>query len=333
LRPRIFVLALSLALAASSVAFAQRPPPGGGGGGGNTGSTATNKQKIDEAMPHFTRGVELYDENDFSNALIEFKRAYDIAQDYHVLFNVAQTYYQMQNYAGALDSFQRYLTQGGTAIARDRRLYVEKEVQKLAGRVAMVRITVNVANAEISVDDEKVGVSPLDHAVMVSQGKRKIAASVQGKPPASKVIEVAGGDSSTVDLDLEKDTPPPPPPPPPPPVVETRRRIPWAVWGITGGLFVAWGATGVIALVFSNVAQTKINTYPVTQGDISSAQDLAKGFALASDISLGCTVVAASVAFVLTLLAKPEPVESKPKPSFGANLYVSPFGATVLGHF
>lgn len=153
-------------------------------------------------MPHFQRGVELYDESDFSNALIEFRRAYDIAQDYHVLFNVAQTCYQLQSYAGALEAFQHYLSQGAAAIPKDRRAYVEKEVQKLAGRVAMVRVTVNVADAEIAVDDEKVGTSPLDHAVMVSQGKRKITATVQGKPAATKVIEVAGGDSTDVSLEI-----------------------------------------------------------------------------------------------------------------------------------
>lgn len=109
------------------------------------------------------------------------------------------------------------------------------------------------------------------------------------------------------------------------------RRIPWAVWGVTGGLFVVWGATGIIALVFSNVAQSKIATYPETQGDIASAQDAARGFALASDIALGCTVVSAGVALVMTLLAKPEPVEQQKGPS--AHFFIGPTGFAVTGRF
>jgi len=274
----------------------------------------TQKQKIEEATPHFQKGVELYDENDFPNALIEFRRAYEIAQDYHVLFNVSQTYYQLQNYAGALEAFQRYLVEGGANLPRDRRAYVEKEIQKLKGRVALVRVTVNVPGADILVDDEKVATSPLDHPLTVSAGKRKITAVIQGKPPSSQTIEIAGGDTTAVTLQLDTQstqttqttqttttttTAPP---------VETRRRIPWAAWGVAGGLFVVWGVTGITALVFSSTAQSKLNTYGSSASDIKSAENTAGAFALVSDISLGCTVVAAGVALVMTVLAKPEPV-------------------------
>ncbi len=286
----------------------------------------TSKQRIEEAMPHFRRAVDLYDENDFSGALIEFKRAYDIAQDYHVLFNLAQAYYQTQNYAGALESFQHYLDAGGGAIDNKRRAYVEGEIQKLKGRVAQVRITVSLANADIAVDDEKVGTSPLPSAIIVSQGRRKITATIAGKAVATKTIEVAGGDTTSVVLQFDSESTGGGAPLPPAPLIETRRHIPWIPWGVTGGLFVVWGATGVIALVFSSDAQTKVNTYGVTAGDIKGAQDAAKGFALTSDIALACTIVAAGVATVMTLLAKPEPVEKK-----GARVFFGPTG--VYGRF
>jgi hypothetical protein len=307
------------------------------------GQPRSQKQKIEEATPHFQKAVELYDENDFSNALIEFKRTYEISQDYHVLFNMAQTYYELQNYAGALDAFQRYLTEGGAAVARDRRAYVEKEIQKLKGRVARVTVTVNLPGADIAVDDEKVGTSPLASPLVVSQGKRKVSATIAGKPEASQTIEVAGGDSTAVTLQIETTanttstnttntntntttttTP-----------VETRRRVPWIAWGVAGGLFVVWVATGVTALVFSNDASSKLNTYGATADDIKSAQNNAGAFALVSDISLGCTVVAAGVATVMTLLAKPEPVEKNDYATHGisAHWVISPLGAGVFGTF
>ncbi len=309
---RLAFVALAALLSTSTVAHAQVPP-------------RNQKQKLEEALPHFQKGVELYDENDFSGALIEFKRAYDIAQDYHVLFNIAQTAYQVQNYAAALDAFQRYLDGAGSGIDRKRKSYVEGEIAKLKGRVAQVRVTVNVANADVLVDDEKVGTSPLDKPLVVSQGKRKITANVSGKPPVTKTIEIAGGDSTSVVLEVESEAPPPPPPPPPL-AVETRRRIPWWSWGVTGGLAVVWGATGVTALVFSSQAQSKIATYGVTKNDITSAQDSARTFALVSDIALGCTVAMAGVATVLTILAKPEPVEKHE-----AKIIATPLG--VFGTF
>lgn len=292
------------------------------------GPRTSQKQRMEEAQPHIQKAVELYDENDFANALIEFKRAYEIAQDWRFLFNVAQAAYQVSNYALALDSFQKYLSEGGAQVERKRRTFVEGEITKLKGRVAQVRITVNVPNADIAVDDEKVGVSPLPNAITVSAGKRKFTAMVTGKPIAIKSLEVAGGDSTQVSLEIESDEVKPPPPPPPP--VETRRRIPWLVWGVTAGLAVVWGATGVVALIFSNDAQSKINTYGVTKGDITGAQDAARSFALVSDIALGCTIVAAGVATVMTILAKPEPVE-KAHPI--AHFVLSPLGAGVYGSF
>src|SRR5208282_3492138 len=115
-------------------------------------------------------------------------------------------YYQLQNYAAALGTFERYLDEGGSALDKKRRTYVEGEMQRLHGRVAQLHVTVNVAQADILVDDEKVGTSPLDRAITISQGKRKITASVAGKPPVTKVVEVAGGDSVDVTLEVESES-------------------------------------------------------------------------------------------------------------------------------
>src|SRR5580765_7472005 len=120
-------LALVLAItffAVATPAFAQ------------VGPRTSQKQKMEEAQPHLQKAVELYDENDFANALIEFKRAYEIAGDWRFLFNIAQASYQVSNYALSLDSFQKYLSEGGAQVERRRRTFVEGEINKLKGRVA-----------------------------------------------------------------------------------------------------------------------------------------------------------------------------------------------------
>ena len=290
--------------------------------------------RMDEAKQHFNRGVDLYDDNDFTGALVEFKRAYEIAQDYHVLFNIAQTQYQVQNYAGALDAFQRYVEGGGSGVDAKRRAYVEKEIQKLRGRVATVKVTVNVPGADVLVDDEKVGTAPLDKPLTVSQGRRKITASASGKPPVSKTIEVAGGDSTSVDLQLESESSSAPPPPPPPPApVETHRKVPLVPWIVAGGLFVGAAVTGTLALVFKSEFDSKLNTYGVTAADINGTHDTAKAFAAASDIFSGCTLIAAGVALVMTLTATPTPVENPSRPQAKVRLLVGPGSLGVAGAF
>ncbi len=291
---------------------------------GTAHAAPPTKQQIEEAMPHFSKAVELYDENDFANALIEFKRAYEISTDYHVLFNVAQAYYQVQDYAGALDSFRQYLDEGGNNIAKDRRKYCDKEIKKLEGRVAQVTVHVNVDGADILVDDEKVGTSPLDKPLTVSQGRRKISISMTGRTPEEKVVEVAGGDTTTVDFnlpDLKKAIVPVTPPPP-----VTHRRIPWVAWGITGGLGVAAGVMGGVALAMAGDYASSVHA--------PDEGNPPKVVAAISDVLWGCTAVAAGVSLVLTLTAKPQADDkTPPPPAASAKLVVGPAGAWVTGKF
>src|SRR5438046_1076480 len=68
---------------------------------------------VNDAAKHFQRGVTMYTEADYRAALVEFRRAYEIAPNATVLYNIAQTYYQLQDYAGALVTFERYLAEAG----------------------------------------------------------------------------------------------------------------------------------------------------------------------------------------------------------------------------
>src|SRR5205823_3161495 len=71
------------------------------------------QNNMDEGRKHFQAGVQFYKEGDFRAALIEFKRAYESAPNYKVLYNLGQTNLELQDYAQALTSFQKYLTDGG----------------------------------------------------------------------------------------------------------------------------------------------------------------------------------------------------------------------------
>src|SRR5580698_10681100 len=92
---RIF-LALTLAFALAPASFADPP-----------------ESPTKQASEHFDRGVAMYGEADYRAALVEFKKAYEIAPNAAVLYNLGQTYYQLQNYAEALGAFQQYLAQSG----------------------------------------------------------------------------------------------------------------------------------------------------------------------------------------------------------------------------
>ncbi len=156
-----------------------------------------------EAATHFDRGVKLYEERDWRAALVEFQRAYTISPQYRVLYNVGQCLYEVEDYVGALDAFEKYLAEGNGQIAAERRDRVEGTIGELRGRVAHIRIVTNVDGAEISVDDAVVGITPLAAPLLLSAGRRKIAASRPGRTSVVRFVDVAGEDSIAISLQLD----------------------------------------------------------------------------------------------------------------------------------
>lgn len=153
-----------------------------------------------EASKHFQRGVALYGEADYRAALVEFRKAYEIAPNATVLYNIGQTYYQLQNYAAALTTLDRYLNEAGSGAAH--RSEVEQTLEILQSRVGRISVTTNVAACEISIDDEHAARTPLREPILVSIGHRKVTAACDGRQTESKYADVAAGDITPVQFSL-----------------------------------------------------------------------------------------------------------------------------------
>jgi hypothetical protein len=187
---------LTVAALASCLLGGLTSPVSAGGPPGSVPAGPVNK----EAGKHFQRGVALFGEADYRAALVEFRRAYELAPNAAVLYNLGQTHYQLQNYAAALIAFERYLTEApGTAAHRHE---VEQTIEILRARVGKVMVTTDVADCEITIDDELVGKTPLGDPILVSLGRRKITAIHAGRTPDTRFIDVAAGDTVQVALSL-----------------------------------------------------------------------------------------------------------------------------------
>ncbi|HEX7507163.1 MAG TPA: hypothetical protein VF550_10350, partial [Polyangia bacterium] len=55
-----------------------------------------------QARGCFQRGLELFDERDLDGAMVEFRRAYELAKSYRILFNLGQVAADKHDYAAAL---------------------------------------------------------------------------------------------------------------------------------------------------------------------------------------------------------------------------------------
>jgi tetratricopeptide (TPR) repeat protein len=305
-----------LALAASAPAPALAQPSG----------------SVEEAQVHFKRGAELYDEDNYRGALIEFQRAYELAPSYRILFNIGQVEMELQNYAGALRAYQRYLREGGPDVPAARTAQVTQEIERLKGRVGQITIE-TTDGAEVFIDEISIGFAPLPEPALVNAGRHKVAVHIAGRDPVSRVVDLAGQQELTVALanDLSpsaaaarvsrksEDSKPSGPP---------SKTPMYIAWGATGVFAIAAGVFAYTAYSASSDLEDLRNTYPVTKEELEDKASEQRTASLLADGFTAATLVAGGVSLYLTLT---RPSEEK-KPS-KLSLGVAPTGAFVTGSF
>jgi tetratricopeptide (TPR) repeat protein len=317
----------SLVLALASVALVPRA------------ASAQQPAGVEEGRTRFTRGIDLYKEGNFHAALAEFRAAYAAAPSYRFHYNLGQTLYQLQDYAGAVRAFEQYLAEGGDKVDAERRKEVEADLAKLRPRVAQLTFVVNVPGAEVSIDEEphgKVQKQPL----LVSAGRRRISMTASGYQTETRVLDVAGtqkldltfelkpiGGAAAAPTDRTAPTSGP---------TRSKSRGPFYI-----GL-VATGALGAGTAVMAIVASSKHSAYeraldvPNNAKGIADARTSTRTTALVADILGGATALAAGltiVAFAVTSGEEPLTAAITPPPKPVLRAVVGPSAVGVVGTF
>jgi hypothetical protein len=290
----------------------------------------------DEGRDHFNRGVALFREGDYRAALVEFRRAYEMSHNYRALYNIGQTEFEVQDYAGARTSFQKYLVEGGAEIEAGRRAEVEADIKKLSGRVAKIEIKTNTDGADVLLDDAVIGQSPLKEPLLVSAGRRKITVQKGALPPVTRFVELAGGDTSTVTIDLAAAAPLAPVTVAPPPLkggieAPPPSRTPvWIALAGTGALATGAVITGILALGAHGDAETALATRGIKAADVEAAHSKAATLGLVTDVLGGAAIILGGATIVLAATSGSRHGEPA-KPA--AALRLGPGGAFLTGQF
>lgn len=279
-------------------------------------------QRSEEAKQRYMKGVELHDEGDYQSALIEFRRSYELVPNFNVLFNVGQEYFNLADYANALKTFQQYMEEGGKRIPPNRKEQVEGYIEKLKSRVATMNVKVNVQGAELRIDDQVIA-AVIPGNVLVSTGKRRIEVSKQGFRTQTKTEEFAGQETKEVSFELQPeavisqggDGSKPPiviigdqkvttsePGPPIAPIV---------MWSLTGALGIGTGVFGGLALANQSSLDELKREPGHTTDELDDAASKARNMAIATDVFLGATVIAAGVSIYFTVDAALTPSKKK----------------------
>jgi hypothetical protein len=254
--------------------------------------------------------VALYGEADYRGALVEFKRAASLIPNPAVLYNIGETEYQLQEYANALTTFERYLNEGGPG--ESHRAEVESNVQALRARVGHLVITTTPAGADIFVDDQPIGKTPLDKPVRISIGRRKVVALLPGRFPTTRYVEIAADDVVPVSLDLLPASTGPSPtgpaaaPPLAPSGAESAATSHGSAlrvvgWVTTGALAAGAGAFGALAWRESQNLRAAKQTYPTPIGDLDNRARTTMTYSIIADALAASAIVVGGITLFSTL--------------------------------
>lgn len=283
------VLSAVLLLGVASPAHAADPDP----------------KTTEEARSHFQRGVDLYRDADYRSAIIEFRRAYELVPNWRIQYNIAQACAEVQDYPCAQVALQAYLAQGAAEVPADRRKTIEDELHRVTGRIAHLSLTVNRADAELFVDEQSLGKAPLQAPAAISEGHRRVSATLPTGQTVSKVIDVAGGDNVNVSLEFIDAPAASTPKPAVVPKAQTPSKAPIFVGLVATGILAAGATTtGILSLGAKSDLNSELGKVPGNDQAIDSARTKARTFAALTDVMGGAAIVAAGIT-VFFIVSRP----------------------------
>jgi tetratricopeptide (TPR) repeat protein len=310
--PRVAIATMFLlaVMFGAPLAAAQEPAASPGSPAAHdAGPPRPNDAVTVEAGNHFRRGVQLYGEADYAGSLVEFKRAYALVPSSAALYNAGEAQYQLQDYAGALRTFLRFLNEYGPTERHG--ADVESSVEVLRGRVGHIGVITVPAGAEVSVDDQPAGKTPLDQRLLVSVGHRKVTAMLPGHAPATRFVDVAAGDDVSVTLDLLPLGSVAVPAAPPihdrnaVPETKTSSRGPSALrtvgWVFTAAFAAGAASFGGLALRESGDLKMARNTFPASPATLQDESDRTRVYSILADSFTAAAIVVGAVTLWSTL--------------------------------
>lgn len=248
------------------------------------------KAAKDKAAAHFTRGVSLYQEGAFRAALVEFLRAMEEAPDFRLQYNIAQTQMELGDYLAATRAFEEYISGGGASIPPQRRQEVERDLKVIRERIGQIAVTANLDGLVVTVDDEKLGETPMDGTIPVNVGRHRVQVRHSSGATESRMIDVAGGDVVEVHLEVV--------PPETGVVVEQRgwsleRKLGLA--GVAAAVVLGGTAvtTGVLAKGKADEHSDLLQQIPANRSLIEDRKQSAERLGLVTDILAATAVLAA----------------------------------------
>lgn len=158
-----------------------------------------------DAKSEYEGGKLLYGDGDFAGALVKFQRAYELASEPRLLWNMAACEKNLRHYTKVLTLVLRYQKDGAALLTEEDRQQAADLTQAVSAFVSKLRITVNEAGAQVFVDDEAVGTTPMAEPALIDMGMRRVRIKKDGFKDFDDPQQVSGGGEVSLSVNLEKE--------------------------------------------------------------------------------------------------------------------------------
>jgi len=157
------------------------------------------------AKAEYEAGKLLYKDGDFANALVKYQRAFELAKDHRLLYNIAACQKNLRDYSRALDTLTQFRAQGQDKLSAAEIASTDELEKVLLTFVSTVNVLVSEADSTIYLDDQVVGTSPLAAPLRVNVGARKFRFEKPGFKSFALEKSIEGGTEVTVSAKIEKE--------------------------------------------------------------------------------------------------------------------------------
>ncbi len=139
---------------------------------------------------------------DFAGAREEFSHAYELSKDPRLLYNVAICDKGLHQYARMKNVLEQYLREGGALVTPEARTAAQDALGAIRALVASLKVTVSESGAEVLVDGQSVGTTPLPSALALDLGQHRLTVQKPGFETFEQTVDVPGGAEVPVHVSL-----------------------------------------------------------------------------------------------------------------------------------
>jgi len=272
------------------------------------------------AMELHKDGVRLFKADRYEQASQKFQQAYKLRPTWKLFYNIGQCEAAAKRYGLALESFEKYLVEGGDDVPTERRDYVSSEIRRIQPLVGVLEVEAPPGTT-VLIDEEPRVTLPTMGPIRVAAGTHIVGLVKDDGLLLGKEIKMVGGMTVTISVATPKKatakTDPEATTSASAPKTETEDKKPSWMWTI-GWIGLSVGAAGAIGGgITGGMALNKSNAFkeectgkscPPEQEQV---KDNANSLATVTNILLPVGGTLAVAGAVLLILGRPDKEDHK----------------------